>query len=60
MTRNKIRTLFVLYYACNKNFARLSEKDLMKTEGGNIDFAGPIKAIYAIGKDVGRALAKWF
>ena len=44
----------------NKNFARLSEKGLMKTEGGNIDFAGPIKAIYAIGKDVGRALAKWF
>ncbi|MEQ9764695.1 hypothetical protein ABPS01_08710 [Streptococcus sp. ZJ151] len=43
----------------NLNFVTLSETELMDTGGGGIDIAAPIKTIYNIGKDFGRALAKW-
>lgn len=43
-----------------EEFVELSNMELLDTNGGSFDLAAPIKAIYKIGQDVGRALAKWF
>ncbi|BDD41719.1 class IIb bacteriocin, lactobin A/cerein 7B family [Streptococcus ruminantium] len=38
------------------NYVTLTEAELVDTEGG-IDIAAPIKAIFNVGKEFGRALA---
>ena len=43
-----------------QNFVTLTDEELMNTQGGDFDIAAPIKAIFNVGVEVGKALAKWF